>query len=55
MNEVWQCNYCAHQYVVADGDPAHGVPPGTPLEDLPEDWLCPDCGAGKHDYARVDD
>lgn len=49
--QIWQCNYCAHVYNEALGDPEHGIPPGTRLADLPDDWLCPDCGAGKDDYS----
>ena len=29
------------------GDPASGIAPGTKWEDVPADWLCPDCGVGK--------
>ena len=29
------------------GDPDNGVAPGTPWEDVPEDWVCPVCGLGK--------
>ena len=32
------------------GDPEHGIAPGTKWEDVPEDFLCPDCGAGKLDF-----
>jgi rubredoxin len=51
--QVWQCNFCAHRYDEAAGDPDHGIAPGTRLQDLPDDWLCPDCGAGKADYSLV--
>ena len=27
-------------------DPAK-VAPGTPVEQLPDDWVCPGCGLGK--------
>ena len=37
-------------YDPAAGDPDSGIPPGTPFEDLPADWACPDCGAGKVDF-----
>ena len=46
----WQCRFCSHIYDEAEGDPDTGIPPGTPFEDLPEDWSCPDCGAAKADY-----
>jgi rubredoxin len=31
----------------AQGDPDNGIKPGTPFEDLPDDWVCPACGAPK--------
>jgi|GEM_PF-760590 len=34
-------------YDPARGNPAGGIPPGTPFADLPEDWLCPVCAAGR--------
>lgn len=51
----WKCNYCSHIYDEALGDPENGVPPGTRFEDLPEDWVCPDCGAEQSDYVLVED
>jgi rubredoxin len=50
----WQCNFCSHVYDERLGDPATGIPPGTRLEDIPDDWICPDCGAGKSDYHLMD-
>jgi len=46
----WKCKYCGHIYDEAKGDAETAVAPGTPLEDLPEDWECPDCGASKGDF-----
>ena len=37
-------------YDPARGDPDHGIPSGTAFADLPEDWLCPICGVGKHRF-----
>ncbi len=34
-------------YDEAAGDPDNGIAPGTKWEDLPADWVCPLCGAGK--------
>ncbi len=50
----WQCNFCAHIYDEAAGDLERGIPPGTRLEDLPDDWYCPDCGAGRDDYSLIE-
>jgi rubredoxin len=42
-----KCLLCSYIYDPAKGDPDAGVEPGTAFEDLPEDWVCPLCGAGK--------
>lgn len=38
---------CGYVYDPELGDPDHGVAPGTPWENVPEDWVCPVCGLGK--------
>ena len=43
----YQCQMCGYIYDPAEGDPSRNIPPGTPFEDLPEDWTCPACGAPK--------
>jgi len=50
----WQCLVCGHIYDEAQGDPEHGVPPGTRWEDVPENWTCPDCGVGKSEFVMVE-
>lgn len=45
------CDVCNYIYDPAKGDPAHGVPAGTPWEQVPEDWECPDCGVGKDSFS----
>ncbi|RII25656.1 MAG: rubredoxin [Geobacter sp.] len=45
--ESWRCTICQYVYDPATGDPDNGVPPHTSFEDLPDDWVCPVCGAGK--------
>lgn len=49
----WQCFYCGHIHDEALGDPEHGVAPGTRMADMPDDWTCPDCGAGKGDLQPI--
>ena len=44
------CTICGYEYDPALGDPENGIPPGTPWDDLPEDWLCPDCQMPKEDF-----
>jgi rubredoxin len=41
-------------YDPAEGDPDSAIEPGTPFEALPDDWICPDCGAGKDMFEKVD-
>ena len=45
------CNLCGYTYDPAEGDSAAGVSPGTAFEDLPEDWVCPLCGASKDQFS----
>jgi flavin reductase (DIM6/NTAB) family NADH-FMN oxidoreductase RutF/rubredoxin len=42
-----QCLACSFIYDPAVGDPEGGIPPGTAFEDIPDDWVCPVCGATK--------
>ena len=49
----WQCTVCGYIYDPAEGDPQSGVAPGTAFEDLPEDWVCPICGASKKDFEKI--
>lgn len=44
------CTLCGYVYDPAEGDPDNGVEPGTKFEDIPEDWLCPLCGADKSQF-----
>lgn len=46
----WQCMLCAFEYDEAKGLPDDGIAPGTPWEDVPEDWVCPDCCTSKADF-----
>ena len=47
----WRCLACEYVYDPAVGDPDQGIEPGTPFEDLPDDWVCPWCGVGKDQFA----
>jgi rubredoxin len=44
------CVVCGYIYDPSAGDPDVGVQPGTPFENLPEDWGCPLCGVGKSEF-----
>lgn len=50
----WQCTICNYIYDPAKGDLENGVKPGTPWEELPDDWVCPDCGAPKSEFEKLD-
>ena len=49
----WECIVCGWVYDEAKGDPESGVPAGTPWAQVPDDWLCPDCGVGKEDFSLI--
>lgn len=51
----YQCNVCEYVYDPAQGDPANGIDPGTAFEDLPDDWVCPECGVGKDEFSPVEE
>lgn len=48
----YTCSVCGYVYDPADGDPENGVQPGTAFADLPEDWVCPICGAEKDNFTE---
>ncbi len=47
------CLLCGYIYDEELGWPQDGIEPGTRWDDIPEDWLCPDCGAMKADFEMV--
>jgi flavin reductase (DIM6/NTAB) family NADH-FMN oxidoreductase RutF/rubredoxin len=52
QSEVWQCQLCHFEYESAKGDPISGIPAGTSFLDLPDDWVCPICGADKSMFEK---
>jgi rubredoxin len=46
---------CGYVYDPAEGDAENNIPIGTPFEELPEDWVCPKCGAEKEYFEKLDD
>jgi flavin reductase (DIM6/NTAB) family NADH-FMN oxidoreductase RutF/rubredoxin len=50
--DTFTCQICGFQYNPEEGDPTAGIPPGTPFEDLPDDYKCPICNAGKEYFKR---
>ena len=51
---IWKCIVCGYEYDSEKGDPDSGIAPGTPFEELPDDWVCPMCGVGKDQFAAVE-
>lgn len=51
----YQCEPCGSIYDEALGIPDMGIAPGTRWEDVPEDFMCPDCGAPKSEYVRFEE
>jgi flavin reductase (DIM6/NTAB) family NADH-FMN oxidoreductase RutF/rubredoxin len=49
----YECMACGYIYDPEKGDPDGGIPPGTPFEKLPDDWVCPQCGVGKDEFQKV--
>jgi rubredoxin len=51
----YECTMCGYIYDPANGDPGNKVAPGTAFEDLPDDWVCPECGAGKDEFVPLEE
>jgi rubredoxin len=52
--DKWECP-CGYVYDPAEGDYENGIEAGTPFEKLPDDWVCPKCGAEKEFFEKVED
>ena len=48
------CVICGFIYNEAEGWPEDGIEAGTLWEEVPENWFCPDCGAGKEDFEMIE-
>jgi len=44
------CTICSYIYDPEEGDPDSGFDPVTPFDELPDDWVCPECGAEKDQF-----
>lgn len=51
--ERYVCTVCGYIYDPAVGDPENDVAPGTAFEAIPEEWVCPVCGAMKNMFEKV--
>jgi rubredoxin len=52
MLDKYECTICGYIYDPEVGDPERGIKPGTVFENLPEDWVCPVCGAPKDQFVK---
>ncbi|MFO7573608.1 MAG: rubredoxin [Bacteroidales bacterium] len=52
--KIFRCIICGYLYDEENGDPNAGIEPGTCFEDIPDDWLCPICGAGKGEFTEME-
>jgi len=51
--DKWRCLVCGYIYDPLIGDPENEINPGTSFEQLPETWVCPECGVGKDQFEKV--
>ncbi len=54
VSDKYYCTACGHIYDPAIGDPDSGIAAGTKFEDIPDNWVCPVCGAQKSDFEKID-
>jgi rubredoxin len=50
----YECTVCGYIYDPETGDPGTDIAPGTPFDKLPDDWVCPVCGADKSQFEKID-
>ncbi len=50
----YKCRICNYIYDPELGDPDGGIKQGTPFEEIPDDWVCPVCGAAKSEFERIE-
>lgn len=51
--EKYKCVICGYIYDPSEGEPSSGIAPGTSFKDLPDDYICPVCGAGKEEFEKI--
>ena len=48
--DKYRCIICDYIYDPEQGDPDHGIAPGTSFDDIPDDWSCPLCRVDKSNF-----
>jgi len=51
----YKCTVCGYIYDPEKGDSDGGIAPGTPFEQIPDDWVCPVCGASKDQFEKIEE
>jgi len=49
--QKYVCDVCGWVYDPRMGDPENGIAAGTPFDEVPDDWVCPECGADKTQFS----
>lgn len=52
--QKYRCTVCGYIYDPVIGDSTQGVPSGTAFENLPDTWVCPECGVGKDMFEKAE-
>ena len=52
LMDKYKCTVCGYIYDPEKGDPESDIEPGTSFDDLPDDWVCPLCGASKDEFEK---
>ena len=55
LTQKWICTACGDIYDPIEGDLEGGIPPGTAFQDIPDNWICPVCGASKASFEPYDE
>ncbi len=50
----YMCVICGYIYDEAVGDTHSNIVPGTLWDDIPDDWVCPDCQMAKADFVMME-
>jgi rubredoxin len=52
--DKFKCTICGYVYDPEIGDPDSGIKPGTSFDELPDNWVCPICGAAKDQFEKTE-
>lgn len=51
--DKYKCAVCGYVYDPVLGDPTQNIKPGTSFQNLPDSWVCPECGASKDMFEKI--